>query len=60
MVRGSLRREKPKLSFMALLKAQGVIKTFPGVVALNNVNLSIGRGPFTAFSVKMVRARAHW
>jgi ABC-type sugar transport system, ATPase component len=29
---------------MALLKAQGVVKTFPGVVALNNVNLSIRPG----------------
>ena len=26
---------------MALLEAKGVVKTFPGVVALNNVNLSI-------------------
>ena len=29
---------------MALLKAQGVVKTFPGVVALNNVNLTIRPG----------------
>ena len=29
---------------MALVKAQGVVKTFPGVVALNNVNLTIRPG----------------
>ena len=29
---------------MALLKAQGVVKTFPGVVALDNVNLSVRPG----------------
>ena len=29
---------------MALLKAEGVVKTFPGVVALNNINLTIRPG----------------